>query len=73
VSDAILGAATGAAVVLALFRFGMLALAAFIASHTIYTTGAFTLLAVVAAAAYAAYVAIGRPPILPRRQTSQTN
>jgi hypothetical protein len=78
---AITGAATGACAALALFRFGLLAATALAASSTLYgsiraglgwhgVSGTFMLLTVVAAAAYACYLAIGSPRLLPQRQMS---
>ena len=81
VFPALVGAATGACAALALFRFGLLATTAFVASSTLYgsiraglgwhgVAGTFMLLAIVGAAAYACYLAIGSPRLLPQRQMS---
>ena len=76
---AIVGAATGAAATFALFRYGLLATAVFVAGQFLYSSiraglgwhgvaGTFTLLAGIAVAAYACYLAVGRPRLLPQRQ-----
>ena len=81
VFPAFVGAVTGACATLALFRFGLLAATALTASSTLYgsiraglgwhgVAGTFMLLAVIGAAAYACYLAVGSPRLLPQRQMS---